>query len=132
MSDVKAVRWLLANNAPLNAVVPAERIQGGVLPQGTALPAIVVSRISSVRRHNVSGLTDTFCTSRVQVTVFAKDYPDQKRVQALIPAALPRSRGVINGVKVDAILSDIEGPDFRDDEAGIFMGSHDFIVKFNE
>jgi hypothetical protein len=33
---------------------------------------------------------------------------------------------------VDSILSNIEGPDFRDDDAGIFMGSHDFIVTYNE
>jgi len=132
LSDVKAVRYLLANNAPLIAAVPAARVFAGLIPQGTTLPALAVSHISTIRRHTVPGSAVEFCTSRVQVTAHASTYASQKQVLALVRAALPRSRGTVNGVKVDAILSDIEGPDFRDDEAGIFMGSHDFIVKFNE
>jgi hypothetical protein len=38
MSDVKVVRYLLANSAALVAVVPAAKIQPGVIPQGTVLP----------------------------------------------------------------------------------------------
>lgn len=132
MSDVKAVRYLLANNAPLIAVVPAARVFAGLIPQGTALPALAVSHISTIRRHMVPGSTVEFCTARVQVTAHAKTYAEQKQVLKLVRAALPRSRGAVNGVNVDAILSDIEGPDFRDDEAGIFMGSADYIVRFNE
>jgi hypothetical protein len=132
MSDVKAVRYLLANSAPLVAVVPAAQIVAGVLPQGTALPAIAVSHVSTVRQHLVAATATQLCISRVQVTVLASTYPSQKDVLALVRAALPRSRGTVNGVNVDSILHDLDGPDFRDDEAGVFMGSADFIVRYVE
>jgi hypothetical protein len=132
MSDVKAVRYLLANDASLIAAVPAAKIIAGPIPQGEALPAISVAHISTVRRNTVKQAATVFCTSRVQVTVLAKDYPTQKSVLALVRAALPRTRGTVNGVYVDDILPDIEGPDFRDDDEGIYMQSQDFIVTYNE
>lgn len=130
MSDVKAVRYLLANNAPLIAVVPASRISAGALPQGTALPAISVTHVSTVRRHMVAQTVE-MCTSRVQVTVMASTYPLLKSTQALVRAALPRSRGTVNGVRVDSILTDADGPDFTD-EAGLHIGSLDYIINYTE
>lgn len=103
----------------------------GPLPQGTTLPAISVTHVSTTRREAVSPTASRFCVSRVQVTVLAKAYPEQKSILALVRAALPRSRGTVNGVKVDSILIDSEGPDFTDD-AGLFIGSHDFIVSYND
>jgi hypothetical protein len=132
MSDVKVVRYLLANSAPLTAVVPAAKILAGVIPQGTVLPAIAISHVSTVRRKTVERSATEHCTARVQVTVQAKSYPQQKAILALVRAALPRTRGMINGVDVDNILCDIDGPDFIDTEADIYMGSSDFIVTFNE
>ena len=130
MSDVKAVRYLLANNAPLNAQVPAVRVIGGVLPQGIELPAISVTHVSTVRPQMVNAASK-LCVSRVQVTVMAASYQSQKDVMALVRAALPRSRGSVNGVAVDSILIDIEGPDFTD-EAGLYMGSIDYRVTYTE
>ena len=131
MSDVKVVRYLLANNATLIAQVPATRIMAGPLPQGTTAPAISVTHVSTVRRESVVATASRLCTSRVQVTVLATTYPTQKSILALVRAALPRSRGTVNGVSVDAILIDSEGPDFTDD-AGLYMGSHDFSVTYSE
>ena len=130
MSDVKAVRYLLANNAPLNAQVPAVRVIGGVLPQGIELPAISVTHVSTVRPQMVNAASK-LCVSRVQVTVMAATYQTQKSVLALVRAALPRSRGSVNGVAVDSILPDTEGPDFTD-EAGLFIGSIDYRVTYTE
>lgn len=132
MSDVIVTRYLLANNAPVVAVVPATKIMAGDIPQGTVLPAIAVSHVSTLRRHAVAGTATEFCAARVQVTVMAATYPQVKSILTLVRAALPRSRGTVNGVAVDSILSDIEGPDFKDDETGAYMQSNDFIVKFNE
>lgn len=131
MSDVKVVRYLLAHDAPLLAVVPAAKIMAGILPQGTAAPAIAVTHISTLRANAVAATTKEFCTSRVQVTVMASTYPLLKSTLALVRAALPRSRGTVAGIAVDAILGDIEGPDFSD-EAGLFFSSHDFTVTYSE
>ena len=130
MSDVKAVLYLLANNSTLNAQVPASRIFAGVIPQGTAAPAIAVTHVSTVRPQMVNAASK-LCVSRVQVTVMAASYASQKAVLALVRAALPRSRGSVNGVAVDSILPDIEGPDFTD-EAGLYMGSIDYRVTYTE
>jgi hypothetical protein len=130
VSDVRAVRYLLANNATLNAQVPAVRVIGGVLPQGIELPAISVTHVSTVRPQMVNAASK-LCVSRVQVTVMAASYQSQKDVMALVRAALPRSRGSVNGVAVDSILPDIEGPDFTD-EAGLFIGSIDYRVTYTE
>ena len=130
MSDVRAVRYLLANNASLLAQVPASRIIIGVLRQDTALPAISVTHVSTVRQQMVAAASG-ICVARVQVTVMADSYESQKAVMALVRAALPRSRGVVDGTAVDNIVPDNEGPDFTD-EAGIFMGSIDYRVTYTE
>ena len=132
MSAVKVVRYLLAHNAPLLAVVPATEIMAGILPQDVALPALGVMHVSTTRQHLIAGSATELCTSRVQVTVQAADYPTQKAVLALVRAALKRQRGVIAGVDVKSVLSDVEGPDFSDAAAEICAGSIDWIVKFNE
>lgn len=131
-SAVKAVRYLLAHNAVLKAIVPAERIVAGVLGPGAALPALTIAHISTNRRPTVKkGATD-FCTSRVQVTVHAKTYPDQDALQRLVRKALPPTRGSVNGVDVDSIQDGGTGPDITDADAGIYMGTDDVIVTFNE
>jgi hypothetical protein len=132
VSDVHVTRYLLANNAGVLAVVPADRIMAGILPQGIALPALAVTHVSTLRKNFVEETTVDWCTSRVQVTGMASTYPALKALMALVRAALPRSRGTVDGVAVDAIVSDIEGPDFRDDAEGIYMQSHDFVLTFNE
>lgn len=133
MSAVKVIRYLLANNANLIAAVPVAKIMAGEIPLNTVLPAIGVNEISTVERPTVAMNTATvLATSRVQVTVMSKTYDEQKSILALVRKACPVSRGTVNGVAVDSIIPDIAGPDLRDDAAGIFFQSRDFIVKFQE
>jgi hypothetical protein len=130
---VPAVWYLLKTNASLIATVPAARIFSGVIPEGTAAPTIAVNHVSTVRRNTISGSGDRLCTSRIQVTVHADTYPNLRAVMALVRAALPRSVGTtVNGTDLVAILVDGEGPDFRNDSAGLYMRSQDFMVTFNE
>lgn len=132
MSDVKVITHLLTNSAALIAVVPAARIVPGVLPQGCTLPALAVAHVSTVRQQLISAGSVQLCTSRVQITVFAASYKSQKTVLSLVRAALPRTHGTVAGVAVDRLVHSLDGPDFRDDDAGMFMGSVDYIVAFNE
>ena len=104
---VQVVRTLLAAHAPLLAVVPGARIFAGVIPQGTAAPAIAVTHVSTGRPQMV-GAASGLAVSRVQVTVMAASYDSQKAVLALVRAALPRSRGSVNGVAVDNPKSVVE------------------------
>jgi hypothetical protein len=132
MSDVKAIRYLLANNVSLVAVVPAAKIVAGLIPQGTVLPAIAVSHVSTTRQRMIASPGVELLTSRVQITAIATSYPQQKTILGLIKAALPRTRGTVNGVTVGSLLFELAGPDFRDDEIGSFMGSLDYIITHSE
>lgn len=126
MADVKVVRALLVADAALASVVPAARIMAGHIPQGATLPAVAVSHVSTVRYQ--PGAT-ALKTSRVQVTVMATSYPQQKSVLALVVAALPKTRGTVAGVEVDSITPDIEGPDQSDADTGICFQTYDVIVR---
>lgn len=132
MSGVAIVRYLLANNQPLLAQVPATRIMAGTIPLNSVLPAISISEISGTERLTLDmSAPKKFFTERVQVSALTKTYPLQKSILLLARAALPLSRGTVNGFAVDSVLPDVEGPDLYDDEFIVYMGSQDFLVSFN-
>lgn len=129
---VAAIVWLLQHNVALLAAVPAARIFAGVVPLETALPAISVSELLVYQRLTLAmNSARVLARARIQVSVLADTHPQQKSVIQLVRDALPHTRGTLNGVLLDSILPDVEGPDFRDDAATIFMQSQDYIVKFN-
>lgn len=132
MSGVAIVRHLLANSSPLTSAVPATRIQAGVLPLGTPIPAISVTQIAGQQHNNLAMASAQYLvTQRIQVTVLAATYPLVKAALALIRAALPLSRGTINGFTCDAVLPDIEGPDLYDNELKVHVNSVDYMVTFH-
>ena len=133
MSGVAIVRYLLANNTTLTAAVPSARIMAGVLPLNTLLPAISVLEIDGFPRLNVAMTgTQRQIVERVQVTVLTKDYPSKKTILALVRAALPLSRGTVNGISCDSVLPDLIGPDLDDPDTGIYSQSRDYMVRWNE
>lgn len=135
MSGVAVVRYLLANNASLIAVVPATRIVGGPLALNAVLPALSVMSVDLVQGFlDVSmASANHYVVERVQVTAFTKDYASKKTILDLVRAALPHTRGSVNGILCDSILPDGTGPDLDDPEGDqIFTQSRDYIVKWNE
>lgn len=132
MSDEKAVRYLLANNGPLVAVVPATRIMAGVIPQNSALPAISVARISRNDTEFIAGMSVHDCQSRVQITVMAATRPALEAALALVRTALPRTYGSVNGVAVKSLTRAGTGPVFQDEETKVCMGSLDYAIRFDE
>jgi hypothetical protein len=125
------VRYLLANNAPVLAVVPATRIFAGAVPINTVLPAISVEEVDTVERNTIAMNTPTVMHhERVRATVHAKTYPSQKSILALVRKACPHQRGTINTVVVDSIVPAGKGPDIFDEAAVLYMQSRDFIVTW--
>lgn len=132
MSGVAVIRYLLANSASLTAQVPAARIFAGTIPQGSALPAIGVTQISGVERRTVAmDEPPRHRQDRVQVTVLAATYPSKKTILALVRTACANQSGSVNGVKLDSILPDGEGPDLDDPAATIYEQSRDFLVRWS-
>ncbi len=113
------------------AVVPAARIVPGVVRQGTALPAIGITQVSGVSRKTLAGSEAAkLVTERVQVTVLATSYRQQKDILALVRAALPPTRGQINGFACDSIEDDIEGPDLYNPDPEFYEQGQDFFIRF--
>lgn len=132
MSGVAVLRYLLANDAPLVAVVPATKIFAGAIPLGTAVPAIGVAQISGVERPTVAMAAGAkrHRTDRVQVTVEAGTYASQKSLLELVRTACGHQTGTLNGVDLMSVLPDGQGPDFYDADARIYSQSCDFLVSW--
>lgn len=133
MSGVKVIRSLLALDAALLALVPAARIMAGVLPQGTALPAVSVTEVSTVELPRIDAQSPTtLVDARVQVSVLAADYPAQKALLTAVRQACNYKRGLLASVQVVSVRRGFNGPDFQDPDSGFFMQSIDFHVIYHE
>lgn len=132
MNGIAAIRQLLAANQALTAIVPAARIAAGVLPQGTALPAISITLVSSVDRNIPAPVSKRRVTDRVQVTVLASTYPMQRQILAAVRKAAADTMPTVNGISEVVVHTESAGPDFMDEKATIYMGSQDFRVSYNE
>ncbi|ATD62500.1 MAG: tail completion protein gp17 [Janthinobacterium svalbardensis] len=133
MSAIKVIRALLIAHAPILALVPAARIVAGTVPQGTPLPAIGLTEISRVELPTVSlGQRAVLVTARIQVTVHASAYPEQKAVLQAAKLGPGTHTGTVAGIEVRSVMRDIVGPDMTDDDAGVYQQSRDFKVVYVE
>ena len=140
MSGVAVIRYLLANDGPVLAIVPAARIVAGDLPLNTILPAIAITQISSVPQFGIrTNEGPRVHTDRVQVSVLFKGpqgappgtgYPGVRGLLALALAACPSQRGVINTFSVMSITPEPEGPDLFDQATALYSCSRDFFVRW--
>lgn len=129
----KVIYSLLKNYAPLTAIVPVAKIYAGVIAQEAVLPAIAYSHVSTVENTTIdANAAFALVTSRIQVSVATKDYPQLKDIISLVRKACNYSRGTINGVIVSSIVRELVGPDFRDDESKVYFQSIDFRVVYHE
>lgn len=133
MSSVVTIRRLLVANSALTAIVPSAKIFAGVVPLNAVLPAIGVTSVSAVPRNTASMKEpDRMATSRVQVTVFTKSYPQKKQLLNLVRQAVPNTNGMVGSVMVLSVLPDIVGPDLDDTDAQIYSQSRDYKVSYIE
>lgn len=136
MSGVAILRALLLANTNVTAVTP--RVVAGILPQGTVLPAIGVSEVSSNEERTVArNLPVKMIRERVQVTVLTQGLPAVAYFQMkklLKAAALGPGvhTGVVLGFRVCSILPEGVGPEIPPADDGIYEQSRDFMVTFLE
>jgi hypothetical protein len=130
MNAEKAIYNILSNDASLKAQVPQSRMYAGLIPIGKTYPALCYNLISTFEETGIA-LTTQKLRSRVQVTCVAKTYPEVKQVVSLVIAACNHKQGVFNGVKVDSVILDGVGADFRDDDEAIFYSTVDFRIAHN-
>lgn len=132
-SGIDAVRAALVANGTLTALVPTARIGAGDLPQGVTLPALSLTSISKVDRNIPNPGVYRYVTERVQVMIHAKDYPQQKAVEAAVRGAAADKLNVsVAGLLNVTIHTDGAGPDIMNEEASVHIGTQDFRVTYSE
>lgn len=132
MDGVVAVRQLLAAYGALTAVVPSASIVAGVLPTGTALPAIAIKEVSATDQNIPSPGVKRRVSARIEVQVFASDYPTLREIVRLVKKAAADQMPTVTGISEVTIRTANTGPDFMDDEAKFYIKSQDFWVGYNE
>ena len=131
MSATTVIRHLLAGSAAVTGAVPAGRIRLGILPLGTRLPAIGITSVSGVPRNTLSmAEPQRLVRERVQITLYAANYPDLDRVMWLVAGAEGNRRETIAGLVVRSIVPSTIGPDLEYIDPVIFARSADFHVSY--
>src|ERR1044072_7272674 len=118
MDGIAAVRSVLVADAGVTALVPAAKIVAGPLPLSTQPPALSLTMASLVDRNiPAPGLT-RHVTERGQVTVLARNLPEQKNIlRAVRDAAADQFNPVVPGISGVRIQTEGGGPDFMNEEA---------------
>jgi hypothetical protein len=142
MSGSLVIRYMLANYQPILATIPPDRIVAGDLSISTERPCMIIQNVDSddfrmIKRSGVRALV----SDRVQVTTLVdgqrsstpgSGYMGLHDLMKLIPKACPNARGLINGVDVESIDLEPEGPDLTDESTQLFSRSRDFLVRYYE
>lgn len=121
---------LLTTDAPLLAVVPADRMKAVRLPDNIALPALLVRTISVRERQPLRKGAKVRKEARVSVTVRASSYAQQIAVLELVRKRLRGRTGDVAGVTSVAILVAGTGPDLVG-PGDSFEQTEDFRVSFD-
>jgi len=129
--SVKVIRALLLGADAVTARV-ADRIAAGDVAVDKGLPAIGITEVVAVPVGAFDAQAEySIVTSRVQVTVVGKPYPDVAAIIDLARRACNFERGRIAGVDVISVLRDTIGPDMED-VAGNSIKTIDFKVTYHE
>jgi hypothetical protein len=105
------------------------RIYPGVAPQNATAPYITYERVSQRVEHDLNG-GGSLCVARMSYLCHAATYAAAKSAGAAIVAALDERRGVMGGVTVGAILSEMEADAGFDDELRMHVVAVDFRVLY--
>ncbi|MFD2175937.1 tail completion protein gp17 [Rhodobacter lacus] len=117
-----------ALRALLGTVIGAEKIAWGRLPQGTALPAVVLHLIDHVDGMTMQG-PDGLWRGRVQVDCYAPGYDDAEALARAVIARLHGYRGGgFRGILLVARRDDDE-PGASDRPVRVSM---DFLTNWRE
>lgn len=111
-TGVDIIGEILLGNSALLARVPAESIKAGKLPDGIALPALLVRRVSKVSRQTLKREAKTRKVDRISVTVRAASYDDQTEIIALVEdCCVGVTADAIAGGERVSVLDAGTGPD---------------------
>lgn len=103
------------------------------LPQGTAMPALVYESISTMPVMAVNASFGAqLLTSRVQITALAINAAGVDSVLSAVMAAMNLKSGTYATKSVVSVVRDLRTGISKDNDAGIWYASQDFIIHFYE
>ncbi|EJL21896.1 DUF3168 domain-containing protein [Novosphingobium sp. AP12] len=133
MDGVAAIRSVLIADDELRLLVPEDDTSAGPRGLGASLPSIMLESVSTVDRNIPSPGASRHVHERVQVTVMARNYPEQKALlRAVKRAAADQVNPEVAGIADVTIHTAGAGPDLMAEEASIWIGSQDFITTYTE
>jgi len=130
MTGVDIVGELLNSDEPLIAAIPAGQIKAGALPDGVALPTLLVRMTSNVERQMLKRGPTVRTMERISVTVRAESYRDQVTTMKLVVKACAGRTGSIAGADNVSVLTAGRGPDLRG-PGNSYEQTQDFRVSFD-
>lgn len=123
----------LLNVAGVNALV-GNRKALGQLPQNTAYPAVVYQVVSGVPQPILSfSGQPQMAQARIQINPLATTIGEIKAIHAAIRAAMDfKLQQIVAGKRVVSCRLDSIGPADRDNDAGIWTQSADYLLMYYE
>lgn len=130
MTGVDIIGALLLADTNVVAAVPIDRIKAARLPDGVALPALVVTFTSGVERQTLKREAVTRTTDRISVTVRAANERDRATVIGLVVKACAGLTGSIGGGNGVSILTAGRGP-YLSGPGDTYEQTQDFRVSYD-
>ncbi len=122
----------LLNVAGVTNLVGTRRALG-VLPQNCAMPALVYSVVDTMPVVTMNAIVGPqLLQSRIQVTALATTPAGVEQILTAVMAAMNLRAGTYATTVVAWTLRDIKSPITRDNEAGLWYGSQDFVAHWYE
>lgn len=134
MSGPLVVRSVLVADDGVTALVPAGRIIADeVMPQGIALPCILMRQISGTDRKPLTLGATVMTRKRVQVEIYAADAVSRKAVKEAVRSACLRNPfPAVSGFSNVTLHTEGEGPDFFVEATSVRIGEQDVLVTYSE
>lgn len=122
----------LLNVAGVTNLVGTRRALG-VLPQNCAMPALVYSVVDTTPIITMNAIAGPqLLQSRIQVTALAATPAGVEQILAAVMAAMNLKSGTFATKAVAWTIRDIKSPLTRDNEAGLWYCSQDFVAHWYE
>lgn len=120
-------------NVPGVTAIVGDRRALSQLPQGAQMPALVYEGISSTPQITMNAASGPqLMVSRVQITALALNPGDVATIHAAVMLAMNLKSGTYAGKTVASVVRDLKTQVTKDNEAGIWYGSQDFMVHWYE
>lgn len=130
MTGADIIGALLREDADVLNLLPETNIKAGRLPDGVALPALLVKTTSTVERQTLKRGSTTRTIDRVSVTVRAASYREQRLAMRLVTTCCAGRFGDIGGGVRVSILTAGTGPEL-DGPGNTYERTADFRVSYD-